>query len=622
MGDFAKYLKKPTLFLRVNRGYEMESMHHNGVMVPPRYEPQGLTVNIKGEEHKLTPEEEERIVAWAKKIGTPYVEDSVFAENFHEDLSELMGFKVLSGDIDYDPIYQIVVAEREYKKSLDKEEKKRLRDQRKEVREANKEKYGWATIDGERCELGNYMVEPSSIFMGRGQHPYRGKWKEGPRHEDIELNLSPEAEVPPGDWKEVLWDPESIWIARWRDKLSGKIKYVWPHDSSPIKQKKEIEKFNKAIELKKNLDKIKQFIAENLKHEDIRRRKTATVCYLIDELKFRVGDEKDEDEEADTVGASSLRAEHICINDDGTVTFDFLGKDSVRLVQTAELDDDVVDNLQEFMDSSDGNTLFDEVNSSVVSEFLDEVMEGISAKVFRTCYATEAVESKLKEIEVDPKAPEYVKKHVATLANLEAAVTCNHKRTISNSWARSLERQKERLKDRRKRARENIRKYKQRIHDTNLRYEERIAKYEAKLESDKEKLEEYKQDLAEREKDGRATKGVQNRIASKKKVIRNGRKRIRDTKAKHRERIAKLKERMETRKQKDKALIEKTELQIEAKELTKDYNLGTSLKSYVDPRVYFEWGKKVDYDWRNYYSKTLEKKFSWIDPDPPEQEAQ
>jgi len=600
----------------------MDSMHHNGVMVPPRYESQGLSVNIKGEPYQLKPEEEERIVAWAKKIGTPYVEDPVFAENFHDDLSELMGIKALPGDIDYTPIYELVVTERERKKNLDKEEKKRLREERKVIREENKEKYGWATIDGERCELGNYMVEPSSIFMGRGEHPFRGKWKEGPRHKDIELNLSPDAEAPPGDWKEVIWDPESIWIARWRDKLSGKIKYVWPHDSSPIKQKKEIEKFNKAIELKENLPKVQQFIQENLTNGELRRRKTATVCYLIDNLKFRVGDEKDEDEEADTVGASSLRAEHICINDDKTVTFDFLGKDSVRLLLTAELDAKVIENLKEFMEKSDGNTLFDEVNSSVVSEFLDEVMQGITAKVFRTCYATDAVESKLEDIVVDPEAPEYVKKHYATLANLEAAVTCNHKRTISASWEQSLERQKERLKDRRVRARENIRKYKQRIQDTNLRYEQRIANYEEKLKVDKEKLEEYKQDLAERERDGRASKGVQNRVASKKKVISNGRKRIRETKEKHRDAIAKLKDRMENRKQKDKELIEKTELQIEAKELTKDYNLGTSLKSYVDPRVYLEWGKKVEYDWRNYYSNTLVKKFSWIAPEQPEQEPQ
>ena len=76
-------------------------------------------------------------------------------------------------------------------------EKKALAAERKAAREENKERYGWATIDGVRMEIGNYTVEPSSIFMGRGQHPFRGKWKEGPRHEDVELNLSPDADVPP-----------------------------------------------------------------------------------------------------------------------------------------------------------------------------------------------------------------------------------------------------------------------------------------------------------------------------------------------------------------------------------------------------------------------------------------
>ena len=79
----------------------MESMHHNGVMVPPEYEPQGLSVKIKGDLRVLKPREEERIVAWAKKIGTPYVEDPVFASNFHNDLSQLMGEKILPGDVDW-----------------------------------------------------------------------------------------------------------------------------------------------------------------------------------------------------------------------------------------------------------------------------------------------------------------------------------------------------------------------------------------------------------------------------------------------------------------------------------------------------------------------------------------
>ncbi len=599
----------------------MESMHHNGVMVPPEYEPQGLSVKIKGELRALKPREEERIVAWAKKIGTPYVEDPVFAENFHNDLSQLMGEKILPGDIDYSKIYASVVEEREIKKALPREEKKKLAEERKVIRGANKEKYGYATIDGDRCELGNYMVEPSSIFMGRGQHPFRGKWKEGPRHSDVILNHSKDVPLPEGNWLRVDWDPDSICVAKWKDKLTGKMKYVWPHDNSPVKQKAEIAKFNKAIELRKNLGKIDRHIKQSMIHGDLKRRKTATVCYLINDLRFRVGDEKDEDEEADTVGASSLRAEHICINDDGSVTFDFLGKDSIRLLLTAELDDQATANLKEFMEASNGGTLFSEVNSSVVSEFLDEVMEGITAKVFRTCHATQAVESKLKEIEVPRDAPDYYKKHVATIANLEAAMACNHKRAISASWAASLDRQRERLKTRKQRAKENTRKYKQRIKDTNKRYTERVTKYEAKLETDKQKLDEYKTELSEKEKVGKAVKGVKNRVASKNQVIRNGRKRIRETKVKHRDAIAKLKERMTTRQQKDKTGIEKAALQIKAKEMTKDYNLGTSLKSYVDPRIYFEWGKQVEYDWRNYYSATLEKKFSWVDPNPPAQEA-
>jgi len=598
----------------------MRQLIHNGVMVPPPYEAQGLTVKINGREHRLTPVQEERAVAWAKKIGTPYVEDPVFADNFHRDFSEVLGFQVLPGDVDYTDIHRMVLAEREHRQNLPNEEKKRLRDQRKAEREANKERYGYAVIDGERCELGNYIAEPSSIFMGRGQHPYRGKWKEGPREEDMELNHIPKEEGPPGKWR-TLEDPESMWIARWKDKLTGKMKYVWPHDSSPIKQRKEVEKFDKAIELRKNLGKVQRHIMDNLTSPDIRRRKTATVCYLIDELKFRVGDEKDEDE-ADTVGASSLRTEHITFNPDGTVTFDFLGKDSVPLNLTASLDPRATVNLREFAEMNSGGPLFEEVNSSVVSEFLDEVMEGVTAKVFRTCHATEAVEKRLQALEVKPGEPEYRKKHVATMANLEAAVTCNHKRTIPKTWEQGLERQRERLDQRKRKARENIAKYKQRTQDTTGKYEERIAKYEAKVEEDRAKLQEYKDELKTKEEQGKSTKGVRSRVESKQKSIRATRERIQQTKSKHREAVEKLKKQLEERRRKDQEMIEKYGLQLEAKELTRDYNLGTSLKSYVDPRVYYEWGRRVDYDWRSYYSNTLVKKFSWVDLEPEEAEEE
>ena len=594
----------------------MEQLIHNGVMVPPRYKGRGLTVKVKGQTITLTDQQEERAMAWAKKIGTPYVEDPEFAANFHKDFSEILGTPVLPGDVDYTEIHQIVLDERETRANMTREEKKALAAQRKENREANKVKYGWATIDGERTELGNYTVEPSSIFMGRGQHPMRGKWKEGPRHEDIELNYS-SAPPPLGDWKEVHWEPETMWIARWKDKLSGKMKYVWPHDSSPIKQRKDIEKFDKALEFRKQIKKVKNHIAENLDAEDPTRKKTATVTFLIDHCKFRVGDEKDEEEEAETIGASTLRPEHISFNGDGTVTFDFLGKDSVRHTLCIEIPDPVTNNLKEFSVNPE-RPLFEGVDSKRVSDFLDEVMTGLSAKVFRTHYATSAVEKKLNRTHVDPDAPEYVKKHAATMANLEAAKVCNHKRTIPKTWEQSLQKKRDRLKDRRARARENEKKIKQKTTETEEKYRERLDGYQQKLEEHQTNLEEYKKQLEENKRQEKSTKGLEKRIASKKMAIQTQRERIKKLKITHKERIEKLKVRLSTTKDRDKNAIEKLKLQITAQAETRDYNLGTSMKSYVDPRIYYNWSRKVDYDWRKYYSKTLQSKFSWVEPvEPP-----
>jgi DNA topoisomerase-1 len=589
----------------------VKQLQHNGVIVPPRYQGKGLTVTVNGEAVRLYDEQEEMAISWARKVGTPYVEDPVFAKNFHADFSEKLGLVVKPGDVDFSKVVKIIDEERERKANLPKEEKKRLREDRKAQREANKEKYGWATVDGDRMEIGNFTVEPSSIFMGRGEHPMRGKWKEGPRHEDVELNLSPNAPRPPGNWKLITWEPDVMWIARWRDKLSGRMKYVWPSDSSHLKQMKDIEKFETAKKLRKKLRKVQKHITENLDAADIRRRKIATVCYLIDHCKFRVGDEKD-DEEADTVGASTLRPEHIKFDEDNTVTFDFHGKDYVRHNICVKIPEKVVNNLKDFITNAD-STLFNGVDSKRVSDFLDEVIPGLSSKVFRTYYASTTVESKLKKKKVNPDEPDYFKKHIATLANLEAAKVCNHKRTIPKSWENSLQRKKERLLNRKQKAREYTKQYRNRIRDQEKKYSQRLVTYEKKIREDEEKLKDYIAELREREEKGRVTKALKNRINSKKRSIKTRRERIKKLKKTHTERIRKIKQQREARKQRDQKVMEKIELQIEAQRETRDYNLNTSLKSYIDPRIYYDWGKRVDYDWKNYYPKTLRSKFSWVD---------
>jgi len=315
-----------------------------------------------------------------------------------------------------------------------------------------------------------------------------------------------------------------MWIARWDDPISGKKKYIWFSDSSFIKQRREIEKFDKARELERDLKRIRTHIEENLNSPDVLRRKIATVWYLIDHLKFRVGDEKDEDE-ADTVGATTLRPEHVQFMDNGDVVFHFLGKDSVEWNIRAKLPEVVVSNLQDFTGSAN-SSVFSGVNSSNTKSFIEEVAQGFTPKVFRTYHATRVVQNFLSNSKVKVDDPVYVKKYEATMANLEAAKECNHKKTLPKNWEQSLARMEERLRV-----------------------------------------------LREKEKAGKTSK----------------------QREKRRERVRELR------------------MRIQLKRRTRDYNLNTSLKSYIDPRVYYDWGRRVDFDWRNYYSKTLQKKFAWVE---------
>lgn len=497
---------------------QMKQLIHNGVLLPKKYEAKGFSICIKGKNVDLTPEQEEMAVAWAKKLGTEYASDRVFVRNFFKDFCEALGLEEALSleEFDFSEIQKYVEQEKNLKLTMSKEEKKSLAVARKAIRETNKEKYGYAIADGQRVEVGNYVVEPPCIFMGRGKHPLRGRWKSGAAETDIILNLSPDALRPRGNWKEIVWQPESMWIAKWDDKLRGVEKYLWLSDSFHVKQQREIEKFEKARELESRISRVRAHIEQNLQSTDLSRRRIATVCYLIDKLKLRVGDEKDKDE-ADTVGATTLRSQHIKIMGSGLVKFDFLGKDSVRWRKELELPGPVVDNLQQLMASSH-STIFKGVDSEKVKLFLSEVVPSLTAKVFRTYHASKVVREYLAGTKARRSDPEYAKKHLATMANLQAAIVCNHKRKIPKKWRESLMKKIERIR---------------------------------KLKSQRTK--------------------------------------------------------------KSEEAVKALKVKIETAKATREYNLGTSLKSYIDPRIYYEWGKRTDFDWRLYYPKTLQRKFSWVE---------
>jgi len=494
-----------------------KTLRHNGVAFPDPFVSKGLTVAIRGEPIALSVLAEEMAYQFAKKKDTPYAQDPVFVENFMKYFSKelpqnLKGIKF--SEIDFSKFYRLVDQEKREKEFMGKDEKKRLAASRKEMREAMKAKYGKARIDDKEVDIANWLVEPPGLFMGRGNHPIRGSWKPRVNQKDVTLNLDESAPVPDGEWGDVVHDRESIWMARWIDKLTGKEKYVWPHEGSAIQQSRNKEKYDKALRIETKLGPVRRTILSKMIRGDVKTKKIATVAYLIDKLGMRVGDEKDEDE-ADTVGATTLRVEHVKILED-RVEFDFLGKDSVRWVKTIpEAEQILLENLTRFTKGKKPEEeIFDVVTSSMVNRFLSGIVPDLTAKVFRTYHATKQAEASLLAKDMR-QADDLEKLYFAKEANLRAAEFCNHKRTPPKNWDESLKKK-----------------------------EEKLAEYKAKGKE---------------------------------------------------------------------AMVKKMEMNVEFTRKTKDYNLNTSLKNYIDPRIYKSWCDHVGFDWDKLYTTSLQKKFSWVE---------
>jgi DNA topoisomerase-1 len=528
----------------------MKSLKHNGIFVPT-YDLKGFNIKIQGQTVKLTEKSEPMAVAWVRRTLSTTIPppDQVYTKNFMKEFLEqikkenpnanyLDTFtpKYLESiekpqnnggaqglEIDFSEVKNFILDEKAKKEAITKEEKKAQAEERKKKRLEMKEKFGYAEVDGQRLEVANWTAEPSCLFAGRGDHPQRGRWKEGPSQEDITLNLSPDAPKLE-EWRgKVTWEPNKMYVAKWVDKLTGKVKYVWFSDTAFLKQNREKEKFQKAENLGKQIGQVEKHIFKNLEAKELERRKVATVAWLIFAVNMRVGDEKDPDE-ADTVGAITLRDEHISIEGD-KVTFDFLGKDSVRWIKTIQAPKEVIKNLQEFKKDKSVQYLFEGIDSKKVSRFLSEKVPKLTAKVFRTWKCTKTLKEELEKSGVTKADPDYKKNYAAKMANLKVAEVANHKRKIPPT------------------------------------FDDRLKKKEENLKA-------MKAQLKAKKAEGKKTEALE-------------------------------------------ARIEKAKLDIELTALTREYNLGTSLKSYIDPQAYVKWAKKVKFDIVKYYPTTLRNKFSW-----------
>ena len=433
-------------------------LQHNGPMFPSEYAPHQVPVIINDKHITLSPLAEEYATMFAKFIDTPYMDNNTFKKNFWKDfkptLPPNLNIKELS-EIDFTPIKKYLTLEKDKKQSMTKEEKEIIKKKQDELDEP----YRFCIIDGVQQQVGNYKIEPPGIFLGRGTHPKIGRIKKRIMPEDVTINLSKDAKVPVPNlkghtWSAVIHEHKVIWLASWKEPITGKNKYVFTSLDSFFKSKSDESKFNLAKQLKRKVGTIRETYENQLNDINLKNKQLATALYVIDNLALRVGGTKDTKEEADTVGVTSLRVEHITLLEDNMIKLDFLGKDSVRYCRKVAVHSQVYQNIKLFMEGKQKkDDLFDLVTPSMLNEYLSSFMEGLTAKVWRTFNASLLFQKEIDKIKedrvVELDANEKLNYLIAMFnqANTAVAMLCNHQKSGNTSIDSTIKKFDDKIKE-------------------------------------------------------------------------------------------------------------------------------------------------------------------------------
>ncbi|KAJ3172818.1 DNA topoisomerase 1 [Geranomyces variabilis] len=585
-----------------------QTLSHNGPLFPPLYEPHGVKLLYDGKPVDLDPDSEEVASFFATLVGTDHGNNPTFQKNFFSDF-----LKVLEKDknkpplkkfelCDFSRIAEHLEAEREKRKAMSKEEKLKIKEDKLKL----DAEYGFAILDGRKEKIGNYRIEPPSLFRGRGAHPKTGKLKTRVAPEQVTLNIGKEAQVPEPPaghkWGSVIHDNTVTWLATWKENVNDSTKYIFLAANSSLKGQSDFKKFEKARVLKTKVEAIRRDYERDLKAKEMYTRQLATAMYLIDRLALRAGNAKNDEEEADTVGCCSLRLENISLAPPNKVTFDFLGKDSIRFYKECEVSDQVFKNLKIFKKPPkvDRDDVFDRLNTMKLNKHLNSCMPGLSAKVFRTYNASHTFQEELKKTPKDGTVAEKILAYQR--ANREVAVLCNHQKAVSKNHSALIQRIIDKVRA--------LKYERMLLRQSMLELDPKLKKKRPELDElesdlDDEFIESHKQALAEKEKDQLAVKLERENT----KRAQEGAPLLKELEVKKpaqpsleslEKKLVKIDERIQAQKM---LLIDKDE--------GKSTALGTSKINYIDPRISAAWCRKYGVPLDKVFAKTLRDKFNW-----------
>jgi len=201
--------------------------------------------------------------------------------------------------------------------------------------------------------------------------------------------------IPPA-WKDV-------WICPWAQghiqatgvDAAGRKQYLYHPD---WRTRRDAEKFEEMLSFAKDLPSLRDRVTEDLESGDALTRERVLACAvrLLDRGFFRIGTEE-YTETNESFGLATMRKDHVTLEDDDTMVFDYPAKSGKRQIRAVvdPLAIDVVARLKRRRGGSDELLAYKEgrrwrdVRAGDVNEYIKDITGAdYSAKDFRTWNAT------------------------------------------------------------------------------------------------------------------------------------------------------------------------------------------------------------------------------------------
>jgi DNA topoisomerase-1 len=172
----------------------------------------------------------------------------------------------------------------------------------------------------------------------------------------------------------------------------GRTQYLY---HARFRQQKEEEKFLRVVEFGESLPELRRRVRADLKGDELSRpRVLAAMVRLIDQGFFRIGNDKSAESES-TYGLTTVRPEHVNVEDGKILQFDYIGK--WQKAQKRQVQDSEVAGIVGKLAELQGERLFKylqagktkEIKDRQVNDYIQSIIgASFTAKDFRTWAGT------------------------------------------------------------------------------------------------------------------------------------------------------------------------------------------------------------------------------------------